>query len=952
MMQRKQLLRIVLVIALLGAGSWLLGRPVLRSQESALTREARAQSEALAPSARERYMPEVGEDPANESEDLLRIGDYWASRVTYPTGQFNQRWLLEAREQDRLVASAVPAGRVTYSRERSASPMDLDPNAFTSLGPEPLQSDGCLSCFNYGLVAGRTNDIVIDPVETNVAYFGSDGGGVWKTDNCCTPETTWRPVTDDPLIANIAIGDLWIDPTDNNVVYAGTGDLRFGSFSFGAAGLLKSTDQGETWEIKGMDVFAPPYPSPPGDYPQYQAIGKVVTDPRNGDTVIVGTKTGVNFSYDGGDTWTEDCRVHPYDTQRHDVTGMVIRDNGSSTDVYVAIGTRGTETAVQPDLNQNGANGVYRTTVPASGCPASWLLTSRPDNGWPIGTGSGIPNEEPGGNILGRVDIAMAPSNPDVIYAVVQGVTVNTHGVLGVWRTINGGNTWEQRADQNDWSGCDGFGAQSWYNQNLEVDPNNPNVVWLDAIDIFKSTNGGSTFGNKTCGYTGGESVHVDQHVLTYVPGSSEVLLAGNDGGVYLTLNANDFTPTFFQLNDTISTIEWYSGDITANFAYDDTPGINAGAQDNGSSVCAIDNDGIPPQFPDCVPGPNAIWQLRKGGDGMYAKIEPVNELRWYQESQNGNLAVTTNGPYSSQINATGGWTGDTKSFVFPYDMFKYDCPATGCQNLIAGSFRVWETVFGGVPSNTWYPNSPDLTKGTLGDRSFINQLAYSFTDQSIAIVGTNDGNVAYGFGLGQGTANTATWVDVTGDNAILPNRPILDVITHGTTPTIGYAAVGGFDQNTPTTPGHVFEVTCNADCSSFTWANKSGNLPNIPADSIMVNPRFPQQVFAGTDWGLYFTDDITAAEPVWYRFEEGLPHAMIWDMAVDADFTTLALFTRSRGAYAWPLPESEIIPPTAVEVSNVSATSPFNPLVAVGLTAGLAALLAFGWAARRRRMA
>ena len=96
----------------------------------------------------------------------------------------------------------------------------------------------------------------------------------------------------------------------------------------------------------------------------------------------------------------------------------------------------------------------------------------------------------------------------------------------------------------------------------------------------------------------------------------------------------------------------------------------------------------------------------------------------------------------------------------------------------------------------------------------------------------------------------------------MLPNRPILDVATDPVNPLIGYAAVGGFDQNTPSTPGHVFQVTCAANCGSFTWANKSGNLPNIPVDSIIANPRYPQQVFAGTDWGLYYTNDINAGIP------------------------------------------------------------------------------------------
>ena len=277
--------------------------------------------------------------------------------------------------------------------------------------------------------------------------------------------------------------------------------------------------------------------------------------------------------------------------------------------------------------------------------------------------------------------------------------------------------------------------------------------------------------------------------------------------------------------------------------------------QDNGSAVY-VWNAGNPTQ---------AVWQMRKGGDGMFARIEPMLGQRWYQESQNGNLSVSTTGAYGSQTAAGGAWTADRLSFVFPYEIQKNGCPAGGCTHMIAGSYRVYESVNGAIGATTtarWYVNSGDLTKNTLADRSFINQLNYAWSDNTKAIVGTNDGNVQMGFNLGVGTANTATWVNVTGSNAILPNRPILDVFQDTANPLIGYAAVGGFDQNTPTTPGHVFQVTCTANCASFTWLNKSGNLPNIPADSIMVNPNYPQQVFAGTDWGLYYTNDINAATP------------------------------------------------------------------------------------------
>ena len=841
------------------------------------------------------YMPEPGQDVNSESDDLLAMGDYFYHRVSYPTGEFDGSWYLEAERQDAQIERAVPAGEVTYDRAASNSPLSLDPNSFTSLGPKPLQSNGCQSCFSYGLVSGRVNVMRIDPVETNVAYLGSDGGGVWKTTDCCTTATTWAPVTDDPLISTIAIGDITIDPNNHNVVYAGTGDLRFGSFSFGAAGVLKSSDQGATWEVLGADVFNGAYQQPTGEFPQYQAIGKVQVDPNNGDNVAVGAKTGMFFSYDAGASWTGPCLTNAYTDQRQDITGLLSRDDGANTTLYAFVGARGTNTTVQANLNQNGANGAYSTTWPASGCPASWDLLSRPDNGWPAGTGSGIPVADPGGNTLGRMDVAMAPSNPDVIYVQVQAVLGNTHGQLGVWRTTDGGATWQQRSSVTGLTGCDGDYAQNWYDQGLAVDPNNPDVVFMDTFDIWKSTNGGTTFTDLTCGYAGGHTLHVDNHALAYVPGSSSTLIAGSDGGAYVTLNADAATPTFTQINNSLSTLEFYSGDITGNFATAAQPGINGGMQDNGSAVY-VWSAGNPTE---------ALWQMRNGGDGMFARIEPLQGLRWYQESQNGALRVSTTGPLGTLVSATGGWTADTnRSFVFPYEIQKNGCVGM-CTHMIAGSYRVWETVAGAVPASSWYINSLNLTKNTLGNRSFINQLNYAWSDNTRAVVGTNDGNVQMGFNLGQGTANTATWVDVTGGNTVLPNRPILDVALDPVNPLVGYAAVGGFDQNTPTTPGSVFMVTCTANCASFTWANKSGNLPNIPADSIIANPNFPQQVFAGTDWGLYYTNDINEATPVWYRFQAGLPNVMIWDMTIDSGATTLALWTRSRGAYVWPLPSA-----------------------------------------------
>ncbi|HEX7770542.1 MAG TPA: hypothetical protein VF422_10995 [Dokdonella sp.] len=150
--------------------------------------------------------------------------------------------------------------------------------------------------------------------------------------------------------------------------------------------------------------------------------------------------------------------------------------------------------------------------------------------------------------------------------------------------------------------------------------------------------------------------------------------------------------------------------------------------------------------------------------------------------------------------------------------------------------------------------------------------------------------------------------MDLTGGNAVLPNRPVMDVAVDPANPLVVYAALAGFAPNTPATPGHVYRATCTPGCASFTWTDKSGNLPDIPVNALLPNPKLNGQVFAGTDWGLFFTWDINVPTPTWWRLNAGLPAAMVWDLVIDRGATTLAIFTRSRGAYVWPLPEGDRI--------------------------------------------
>ncbi|MGB9104597.1 MAG: Ig-like domain-containing protein, partial [Terriglobales bacterium] len=1066
-----------------------------------------------------------------DAERMIDQETYWNHRLTYPTGMYNPGWTRKAAEQDRQITRGVPRGRQrgnphqtsadqgssqtgtgqtssqTSSLNQSSNlllPMTLSPTSFTALGPAPEHMTGCSGCYDYGTTEGRINAIVIDPTTTTngsiVAYAGSVGGGVWKTTNCCSSSTTWSVTTDDPLISTTSIDSLVIDPNDHNTIYAGTGDLNYGSFSMGSQGILKSTNAGASWTVLGASVFGPEYTEPTGQFPQYDSVGKVRVDPNNSSNVAAGTKKGLYFSYDGGSNWTGPCTTNSFTTQRQDITGLELSNVGGSTRIIAAVGVRGFATTVQYDLGNNGANGLYSAAMPAGGCPVFSSIASNA-NGFVFGAAAGAyaagasMNAGSGnayvsaasGNQLGRIDIAVAPSNPSVVYAQAQSITANTNSgcgntsgcELGAWASTDGGASWTFMGGSAGPSllGCSGSGAgssgagdypQNWYDQGVVVDPNNADRVFFDTFEVWLASRTGSAWYDTTCGYNGSSVnnhvVHVDQHALAFVPGSSSMLVVGNDGGIHGTTNAdtaalNTTRPTWFNMDGGVNTIEFYSGDISGNFATSASPAAVGGAQDNGPSSV---------MFTGSPTGP-VQWQMGLGGDGFSGQIDPVgtgstqaqgtislttggavagetfvigsqtftfqtaartgtgqvtlnsstttegnnivtainadipstatatrsgstvvvtavtggtagNSIVFTETATNfamnggGLLGGTTQGddtggprfwegnnsgglsrcishctsPGASWSSRRGGWTGDTQSFILPINLFHGGIPggddcdpaglSTGCGHLIAGTTRVWETISGATSTNTWYvtsnPTTANLTKGSLGNRSFINQVKYSPKVQSIAIVGTNDGSVQIGFNLGTGVQAQATWVDVTGANAVLPNRPIMGIALDPSTTTapIGYAAVGGFNENTPSTPGHIYRVVCDTGCASSTWTDKSGNLPNIPVDSIIANPNFPMQVFAGSDFGLYYTDDITANPPVWNRFNNGLPNVMIWDMAIDRGATTLSLWTRSRGAYVWPLPLGPENPLPTV-LSTISASGTYGGTVNLSAT-------------------
>ena len=363
-MKRRQFVSALVVgLIALGVGAVVLAAPGHHS------------TRATAPPSAAAYMPVPG---SGEGEQFGAMDTYWNDRLTYPTGHFNPAWLRAAKTQDARIASRRPR----FGGEAPAS--------WTALGPKPEKMTGCTGCYDYGFTEGRINAMAVDPTTTTqgsiVAYAATVGGGVWKTTNCCSNSTAWSVTTDDPLISTLAIDTLNIDPNDHNTVYAGTGDLNYGSFSMGSQGILKSTDAGAHWTVIGADVFGPAYTEPAGQFPQYDAVGKVRVDPNDSQKVLAGTKKGMFISYNGGTNWTGPCSTNSFPTQRQDITGLELTDMGSGTTrIIAAVGVRGFATTVQYDLGNNGANGLYSANVPSSGCPSFTSIASNA-NGFVYGT--------------------------------------------------------------------------------------------------------------------------------------------------------------------------------------------------------------------------------------------------------------------------------------------------------------------------------------------------------------------------------------------------------------------------------------------------------------------------------------------------------------------------------------------------------------------------------------
>lgn len=669
-----------------------------------------------------------------------------------------------------------------------------------NLGPDPIV-DG------IDLYTGRVSAVACSRTDPNRYFIAGADGGVWRTTD---GGQTWQPLTD--TMPASAMGALALDPTNENVIYAGTGEANYANHSRYGVGLYKSTDGGDTWvqlaeSTFGGRCFARIVVSPQNPQRLYAAIGRAGGFPAlaaaKGHPSANGP-VGVFRSDDGGVTWSQLTGGLPTVA----ATDLAINPANPSV-LYAAIG----------HIFGDPANGIYRSADGGD----SWTKLA-----------GGLPT----GN-LGRISLAIAPSQPARVYALITNAATSTGGnasTLGAYRTDNDGTTWTSLPVGSIQS------TYGWYLSVVGVQPTNPDVVFMGGLNLYRSTNAGASWQNAS-------PSHVDQHALDW--DAAGRLVAGHDGGVDRTTNLGS---TWTSLNPGLGLLQFYAG--LSTHPTDDRI-LLGGTQDNGSNIRRAES---------------SSWNSVLGGDGGWTQIDQVNPLRMFVEYQgSGNLYQSTNGGYGFNYSGSGISTGDRNCFLPPYLIHP-----TNSNRMLYATHRIYRSDNGG---SSWTAISGDLTGGS----GAVRTLAQSVVDPNVVYAATNDGRV-----LRSDNGGVSFTVLLTG----VPGWPrtTREIFIDPTNPMTVYLAVASYGYP---------QVQRSTDGGSQ-WEILVGDLPDLPVNTIAVDVRgkFPV-LYVGTDDGLYrsLLDGTT-----WHRYGPGLPTAAVIDLLIQPERGRLIAATQGRGAWQAPI--------------------------------------------------
>ena len=767
-------------------------------------------------------------------------------------------------------------------------------------------------------MSGRVTDVEGVP-GTGTFFVAGATSGIWKTTNS---GTTFRPVFDNERV--VSMGDIAIAPSNPDIVWAGTGEEDSRNSISPGGGVYKSTDGGLTWELKGLEGT--------------QAIGRVVVHPTNSDWVYVAAlghpwganeERGLYRTRDGGETWE---RVH-----------YVSEDAGF----------------VDVDMHPQDPNIIWATSWKRvrgpyflqSGGPGSaiWKTIDGGDT-WEEVLGGGLPETE-----KGRIEIAIAPSYPQVIYALIEAEmpeepdeSGDKHG-SGLYRSVDGGESWKFMNSNN---------SRPFYYSNVWVAPDDPDLVFWSSL--FFSRDGGKTVGNP------GQSVHSDFHALWWDSENPDHFILGNDGGIAITWDRGGN----YDFPNAIPMGQFYA--VSYNM---DTPyRVCGGLQDNytwcGPSRRAggsIDNH---------------MWYSIGGGDGFYAPQDPTNPDIVFGESQQGRIYWRNTRTGEQHSLQQPDWRERTKALRDSIAILSGDDPAHppasakariaelqtrvandsslfdlrfnwntplelsphDPQTLYIGSNRVLKWTY---KTDEMQPISDDLTYadpkkievayGTTGgitpdvtgaeNFATIVALAESKFHKDEIYAGTDDGRVWR-------TPEGTEWIELTDRFEGVPQGTYVSRVEPSNhDPDRFYVT---FDNHRRDDYAPYVYVTHD---QGETFADIASNLPTGGPDFVHVireDPANPNLLFVGTDVGAYVSTDRGES---WTRFMNGLPTVPVHDLKIHPRDQEIIAGTHGRSIFIAdiaPLQQlTEETLPTEIRIFNPrTATQHGDPPVGGEFTA------------------
>jgi photosystem II stability/assembly factor-like uncharacterized protein len=681
------------------------------------------------------------------------------------------------------------------------------------------------------VTSGRVMTIAVHPNDNAVFYVGAASGGVWKTVN---GGASFQPVFDKE--GSFSIGWIAVDPKRPSIVWVGTGERNSQRSVAYGDGVYKSEDGGRSWTNVGLKSS--------------EHIGRVLIDPKNGDTVYVaaqgplwapGGDRGLYKTTDGGKTWAQVLKIS---------------ENTGVSDVI--LDPRNPEIIVATSYQRRRH---FFTLI--DGGPESAIHRST-DGGktWKKVT-TGLPDEQ-----LGRIGLAISPVNPDILYANVE--AANRKG--GIYRSSDNGVTWEKRADYN---------AGAMYYGDIYADPANVDRVYIPDVIFQVSDDGG-----KTMHSLGQRFMHVDNHVIWVDPKNTDHMMVGNDGGLYRSFD-RAATWTFFS---NLPLPQYYDVDVDNAAPFYNVYG---GLQDNNSL-------GGPSRTRSEHGILNQDWFVTQGGDGFVSRVDPEDPNTIYAELQHGVLTRYDKRsgehvgiqPQEDKGGAPARWNWDSPFIISPHShtrlyfaaqmLYRSDDRGNSWKIVSPDLTRQLDRNTLAVMGRVWGPDAVAKNTSTALYGN-ISAIAESPKKEGLLYVGTDDGVVQVSEDAG------AHWDKV----ERLPGVP-----------ANAYIARIRASQHDAMTVYVVAENHQNGDFAPYlaksrdggkTWESIAGDLPARGSTYAIAEDHVdPRLLFAGTEFGAYWSKD---GGQHWGKIA-GVPAIAVREIAIQKRENDLVLGTFGRGIY------------------------------------------------------